>query len=50
MIFFGIKSLFTNLPLEETIDIILNKICDEKKIKKQKKKQKKNMKKTFLEI
>ena len=26
-----LKSLFTNVPLEETIDIILNKIYDEKK-------------------
>ena len=41
MIFFGIKSLFTNLPLEETIDIILIKICDEKKTKNKKKTKKK---------
>ena len=32
MISFDVKSLFTNVPLEETIDIILNKIYDEKKI------------------
>ena len=32
MISFDVKSLFTNAPLEETIDIILNKIYDEKKI------------------
>ena len=31
MISFDVKSLFTNVPLEETIDIILNKIYDEKK-------------------
>ena len=32
MISFDVKSLFTNVPVEETIDIILNKIYDEKKI------------------
>ena len=32
MISFDVKSLFTNVPLEETIDIILNKIYDQKKI------------------
>ena len=32
MISFDVRSLFTNVPLEETIDIILNKIYDEKKI------------------
>ena len=32
MISFYVKSLFTNVPLEETIDIILNKIYDENKI------------------
>ena len=31
MISFNVKSLFTNVPYEETIDIILNKIYDEKK-------------------
>ena len=31
MISFDVKSLFTNVSLEETIDIILNKIYDEKK-------------------
>ena len=30
---FDVKNLFTNVPLEETIDNILNKIYDEKKIK-----------------
>ena len=34
MISFNVKSLFTNVPYEETIDIILNKIYDEKKIEK----------------
>ena len=32
MISFDVKSLLTNVPLEETIDIVLNKIYDEKKI------------------
>ena len=32
MISFNVKSLFTNVPLEETINIILHKIYDEKKI------------------
>ena len=32
MISLDVKSLLTNVPLEETIDIILNKIYDEKKI------------------
>ena len=32
MISFDVKSLFTNVPLEESVDIILNKIYDEKKI------------------
>ena len=32
MISLDIKSLFTNVPLEETIGIIFNKIYDEKKI------------------
>ena len=32
IISFNVKSLFTNVPLEETIHIILNKIYDEKKI------------------
>ena len=31
MISFDVKSLLTNVPLEETIDVILNKIYDEKK-------------------
>ena len=29
---FDVESLITNVPLQETIDIILNKIYDEKKI------------------
>ena len=32
MISFDVKSLFTNVPLEKTTDIILKKIYDEKKI------------------
>ena len=32
MISFNVKSLFTNVPLKETIDIILTKVYDEKKI------------------
>ena len=32
VISFYVKSLFTNVPLEETIDVILNKIYDEKEI------------------
>ena len=31
MILLDVKSLFTNLPLGETIDIILNKVYDEQK-------------------
>ena len=34
MISFDVTSLFTNVPLKETIDIILNKIYDEKKIER----------------
>ena len=34
MISFDVKSLFTNVPLEETLDVILNKIYDEKKIER----------------
>ena len=32
MISFDVKSLFTNVPLDETIDFILKKVYDEKKI------------------
>ena len=32
VILFDVKCLFTNVPLEEAIDIILNKTHDEKKI------------------
>ena len=32
MISFDVKSLFANVPLEDTTDIIFTKICDEKKI------------------
>ena len=32
MISFDMKSLFTNVPLDETIDFILKKVYDEKKI------------------
>ena len=32
MISFDVKSLFTNIPLEETVDIILTTVYDEKKI------------------
>ena len=32
MISFNVKGLFTNLPLNETIDIILRKVYDENKI------------------
>ena len=32
MISINVKSLFTNVTLKETIDIILNKIYDEKRI------------------
>ena len=31
MISFDVKNLFTNIPLKETVDIILTKVCDEKK-------------------
>ena len=33
MIFFDVKSLFTNVPLHQTIDTILSKVYQEKKIK-----------------
>ena len=32
MISFDVKNLFTNVPLKETVDIILTKVYDEKKI------------------
>ena len=32
MISFDVKALFTNISLEKTIDIILKKIYDDKKI------------------
>ena len=32
MISFDVKSLFTNVPLEETIDVMLTEVYDEKKI------------------
>ena len=32
MILFDVKNLFTNVPLKETVDIILTKVYDEKKI------------------
>ena len=32
MISFDVKNLFTNIPLKETVGIILTKVYDEKKI------------------
>ena len=32
MISFDVKNLFTNVPLKDTVDIILTKVYDEKKI------------------
>ena len=33
MIFFDVKNLFNNVPLHQTIEIILSKVYQEKKIK-----------------
>ena len=33
MVSFDVVSLFTNIPLDQTIEIILRKVYDEKKIK-----------------